>query len=198
MATLLFSLEEYKEYAAIASPTQDAKIEQLMPAVASAIQTYLGYEFEEAPVADNNGTFPFVTDVLVGATETQVTSPHQQEYMLQDVDVVVTEVKLRRTGAPETENKVLGADDWFVDSRLGKLTVFPTLDKSYIMTVTYDVDLIQASADIKLAGFMLLDYWIDRKNFNKTVVSQGQSTTKVRLNNMPKHIENILNMYRKA
>lgn len=201
MATALFTLEDYKTYASINSPSQDEQIELLIPAVASAVQTFLGYELEELPLSDPN-QFSFVTDVELGKTVVQLTSPYQQDYLLDNFDTSVTKVKLELVTAPGSSisspntAEELDPSEWFADPTLGKLTILRPIGQRYRMHVTYDYDTIAAGKDIVLAGMMLLDYWRDKKNFNKTVVSQGQSTTKIAMSNLPKHIESILNMYR--
>lgn len=180
----IITLEEYKTYAGISSPNKDAEITVLLEPATEMIEGYLKYTFTsddmEAPVA-------------VQKTETFLTSPFQQEYLLDEVDTTVANVSfagIQGNSAPE-----LTADDWFADTRLGKVTLFYPVDSAvFKCTVEYDVTKTPTES-IKLAACMLVDYW-NQKDFKSAIAQGGQSVTYTPVRTMPKHIENILNNYR--
>jgi len=180
----IITLEEFKTYAGISSPNKDDEITALLGPSTEMIEGYLKYTFTSDDLAS-----PAVSRL----TETFLTAAFQQEYLLDEVDTFVANVTfagIRGNTAPE-----LTADDWFVDTRLGKVTIFyPIEETTYTCTVEYDVTKTPTES-IKLAACMLVDYWL-QKEFRSTMSQGGHAVSYVPVRTMPKHVENILNNYR--
>tara|TARA_Y100001956_G_C4122832_1_gene188431 strand:+ start:1930 stop:2484 length:555 start_codon:yes stop_codon:yes gene_type:complete len=180
----IITLEEYKTYAGISSPNKDTEINVLLQPATEMIEGYLKYTFTSE---DLN------TPVPVRKTEVFLTSPFRQEYLLDEVDTTVANVSfegIRGQGAPD-----ITTEDWFADTRLGKITLFYPLESIiYKCTVEYDVTKTPTES-IKLAACMLIDYW-NQKDFKSAIAEGGQSVTYTPVRTMPRHIENILNNYR--
>ncbi|CAM0079017.1 head-tail adaptor [Vibrio phage D51] len=180
----IITLEEFKVYASISSPNQDDRINALLEPATEMIEGYLKQTFTSEDLD---------TPVTASKTETFLTRPFEQEYLLDEVDTTIANVSL--AGIRGNEAPELTADDWFPDTRLGKVTLFyPMTDTIFKITVEYDVTR-SPTESIKLAACMLVDYWL-QKDFNSAVAQGGQSVTYVPVRTLPKHIENILNNYR--
>lgn len=179
----LITLEEFKNYAGINSPNKDTAIEALLSPASEMVQGYLKYEFTSEDVN---------TPLPARKIERFLTSELQPEYLLDHVDVDVISVSLegiRGAGAPELEE-----GDWFVDTRLGKITFFVDMYNRYYCDVEYDTTSSLSEA-VKLACCMLVNYWL-QQDFNAAVAGAGQSVTYTPVRVLPKHIESILNIHR--
>ena len=191
----IITAAEYKTYATISSTNKDDRIAQLLEPVSLAVEAYLKYKFTDD------------TTVFSNPKKTAIFPIHkfQQEYLLEETDVYVTFVQWQIAnpyigqGSSIVEIRdqyqELLDNEWFVDTSMGKITFLRPIMQDYFATVEYKTSKT-VSEDIKLAALMLLDYWIDNKNFQQTVSSQGQSVSKVSTRNLPKHIEAILNPHR--
>ncbi|CAM0005133.1 head-tail adaptor [Vibrio phage D239] len=179
----LITIDEFKTYAGINSPNKDEQINPLLEPATEMIQGYLKIEFTSEDIS---------TPLPKRVVEKFLTDSLQQEYLLPDMDVDVLSVTLtgiQGRGAPELED-----GDWFVDTRLGKLTFFVDMSSPYYCDVEYDTTSSPTEA-IKLATCMLVNYWL-QQDFNSAIAGAGQSVTYTPVRVLPKHIENILNIHR--
>lgn len=191
------TLEEYKTYATISSPNQDNQITALLEPVSQTIEAYLGYTFTDDSTAVSNPRKRAVFMI----------QKFQQEYLLDETDTYISYVQWDVANPyigygssirqDVSESRILGDNEWFADVRIGKITFLRPISQDYIATIEYKTTKT-ISEDIKLAALMLLDYWINKKNFNASIVNQGQSTTKVAMKNLPAHIEAIIYPHKKV
>lgn len=178
----IITVEEYKLYAGINSPNQDAKIESLIAPASQTVISYLGYS-----VTTDTGVpgDPVTTRLLA--------SEHQSDYLLPPFTEEVFDVHYSIRGGDPIE---IGEGSYFFDSGTAILTLFNTISNNTILSVSHSPSHNLAEDDIKLATTMLVDYWMDKKNFQTAIVNQGQSVKGIAIYNLPQHIEAILSPHR--
>lgn len=181
--TTIITLEEFKAYAGISSPNKDDQINPLLVPATEMVQNYLKIDFTSLDLD---------TPAVKRVTEKFLTTENQPEYLLDTYDTEVVSVVLE--GLQGRQAPELTADDWFADTRIGKITLLFNPSDTYFCVVEYDTTKSPTEL-VKLAACMLVDYWL-QKDFNSAVAASGQSVTYTPVRVLPKHIENILNTYR--
>lgn len=188
----IVTLDEVKRYMKISSPNQDEALTALLEPATEVVEGYLKYKFTSDDVT---------TPVSEKRTEKFLLNPYQQDYLLDttDTDVIYVSwsIPYQNIGSSITvQLPEITDEDYFVDQCLGRITFFRTISQRTICEVEYNTAKTPTEG-IKLATMMLISYW-QEKEFNQTITNQGQSVTRTPVRTLPKHVESILNLYRRT
>lgn len=188
--TTYVNLDNYKIWADIKSPNQDAKLNQLIAPACEMIQEYLGFNF----TIDEN-------------TLETVSQRKSYKYLFQhdydcdillpdwNTQIVSIELFLKQGDAGSTPLPEVVEGDYYVNETTGVLHMAIPVSDRWGMDITYDNSYDLDSTTV-LATYMLIDYWKD-KNFESTVSQQsGNFVTRTPVRVLPKHIESMLNAKR--
>jgi hypothetical protein len=185
MGLPLITKAEYKAYAALTSPTQDAAIDTLIPKVSALVKSLCRRSFidyvDESKVEVFNGGFAFnilheFPVIAVGSVE-------------QSLDYGQTYIALTEY----TDYALNKTDDTLVPIGLSE---FPTLINGYRVTYTAGYEVLPE--DLKLAVMDLISYYI--KNDMAVHSSKAPGTNSVQIEyvtttNLPAHIKRVLDQY---
>lgn len=182
----LITLEEYKGYYAISSPTHDGRLTILIDLVSELVENYISREL--APITYTNktfellGTMAFLDNFPIRALTTLefFSSSTSTWVAIPDTDYELDE----DNGTVEIFNSVSLADT--------------TTSRSKPIRATYDGGYATLPADIKLAIFDLVTYYNKREQ-NPVRGMAGQSIDNSSATNgseMPPHIKRVLSLYR--
>jgi hypothetical protein len=172
----LITLQEYKNYKKINNPEKDAVLSTVITSVSNLIKVYCGKTF-----IDHYDTPITEVRTIKDGMDAVVLS----EYPLRVVSAVTAK------GVDITPDITVDADMGIISSAPNFLT--PGVD---VLSVTYTGGYEETPADVKLACFELVDYYVQgehksRKTFGGSSVEYHQS-----VNEWPFHIQSILDMYR--
>lgn len=188
----LVTLAEYKSWATINSPNQDTRLQQLIDAATVEIESYLDYKFTVDELGDT-----------VPVQKTKKIVPHnefQTEFLLPDTDTAIVSITpfIVNPTASSISTDLLTAlteDEYLVEEDIGLLRIFRRMYRGWGLEVVYDTSKTPDEA-IKMACFMLIDYWKD-SDYKTNITQGGMAVTQTPVRVLPKHIEAILNGYRK-
>lgn len=185
MGLPLITKAEYKAYAAITSPNQDASIDSLIPKVSALVKSLCRRSFidyvDESKVEVFNGGFSFnilheFPVIAVGSVE-------------QSLDYGLTYTPL-----VEYEDYVLNKiDDTLVPIGLDE---FPSLINGY--RVTYTAGYETLPEDLKLAVMDLVTYYLRHDMAVQSNKSPGTNSVQIEYvttTNLPAHIKRVLDQY---
>lgn len=188
----IITLEEYKTWATINSPNQDSRLTPMIEAASIMVEKYLDYSF----TIDGAGA-----TVPVQKTKKFVLyHGFQDEFLLPDTDTTIVSitpyiVNPTASSISQAELSPLEEEEYLIEEDIGLLRVFRKLYKGWGLTVVYDTSKTPDEA-IKMACCMLVDYWKD-SDFKTNMTQGGMAVTQTPVRVLPKHIEAILNTYRK-
>jgi hypothetical protein len=184
--TTYVDLDGYKTWADMKSPNQDPAITQLLSPACIVVQDYIGFQLT---IDAQGGT-------LAPEKIFKYFFKHRfdQEILLPDWNAQVTALALFMRGDSSVVLPTLGVDNYYVDDMAGVLRLDVPVSTSIGINITYTYSNALDDA-IKLATYMLIDYWRN-KDFQMVKLQGGQSVTSTPTRVIPKHIESILNPYR--
>lgn len=192
--TNLVTLEEYKDAEGITSPKEDLRITTLVESVSQLVKTYCGNSlvdyYTEEKVELFNIDWPSNLIQLTESPLIQITSVQERENMASSYVTLI-------------ENS-----DYYIDFSTDSvvrtsLTGYGRVWKSGpgAVVVTYNAGYESTPADLKLAVFDLITYYLKDEHKERrtlagaTVQNQGSSTQR---NNVafPDHIKRVLDLYK--
>ena len=184
MGKNLVTKAEYKTYAGISSPNQDAEIDVLIPKVSQLVKTYCRTSF-----VDN------VDDVKIEVFKGGVSNLYLKEFPVLTVASVEYSADY---GQSYTE--LIEFTDWVFDSSttaiVSPITIFPTALNGYKVSYTCGYEVLPE--DLKLAVLDLVTYY--RKNDGAIHSSKAPGTNTVQIEyvsttTLPAHIRRVLDQY---
>lgn len=180
-------LDDYKTWADIKSPNQDAQINQILEAACDVVQEYIGFKL----TIDGSGDATTPEKVF----RYQFTHPYDHAVLLPDWNAEISEIKFFvKNGATAYTIPDITTDNYYVDDMAGVLHLTIPISTSLGIEVKYTYS-NPLTESIKLATYMLIDYWRN-KDFQMVKLQGGQSVTSTPTRVLPKHIESILNSSR--
>lgn len=188
----IITLDEYKTWATINSPNQDARLAPLVEAASVEIESYLDYKFT---IDAQGATVPVQkTKRIVLYDESQF------EFLLPDTDTTIVSVtpfivNPTASSIAMANLEPLTADEFLIEEDIGLLRVYRKLYRGWGLDVVYDTSKTPDEA-IKMACCMLIDYWKD-SDYKTNITQGGMAVTQTPVRVLPKHIEAILNCYRR-
>lgn len=176
----VITLNDYKAYAQINSPNQDAKLTPMVAMVNSFIENYIGYS--------------------VGSEKSlqQTVTPQGNEIYLNTFPVAsVSKIVIKRFGQADQE---IAAEKYYVDRINGIIEILdpslklPTNPRS--IEVQYRAGSSSVASDLKLAALELVMYY-DKREFKNSVSSgDGQSVGFQSIKTIPPQVKAILDLHR--
>lgn len=182
MGTDLITLAEYKAYAGITSPNQDAAIKNLIPKVSNLTKSYcrrsfIDYVGDAKTEVFNGGSF-----LLLG--EYPVLSVSSVEYSADKGKTY--------TALEEFVDYVLDISE----QTISPVTTFPYSVNGY--KVTYTAGFEEIPEDLKLAVMDLVTYYLKNDMAVKSQRDAGSNTVQIEYitkNTLPSHIARVFDLY---
>lgn len=185
--TEYITMQEYKGWAGLTSPNQDPQIAPLIPAACEAVQEYIGYTINPLDVDGN----PISTDKVF---RYMFKSRYDNEILLPSWNSKPSAAALVMRHNPNIVVRTLEDYNYYIDELTGKLTLTTEIQEGLGLAVTY-TETNEATDSIKLATYMLIDYWKEQ-DFQVVKSQSGQSVTSTPVRVLPSHIESLLDSYR--
>ena len=197
----LVTLREYKDFAGLTGVSEDAKLNVIIPSISQAVKTYCGtsivdyYSSDKVEYLDihDNSTFQIMVDEspLVSVSEVQERDGQSGTYT-----TLISE---------NSDNS--GKYEYVVDTERDLITrTTATSDKAFpkgrrAVKVTYRAGYSSTPADLKLACFDLVKYYLkDERKQAMTIAGaqiRNEVSTSLRENiDFPDHIKRILDFYK--
>lgn len=171
----LITLEEYKTYKKISNPERDDILRQIVSSVSSLIKTYCGrsfVDFFDEPKTEIKTIKKGMNAILLSETPIKVVSG-------------------------VTSNGVDISNSILIDKDMGIVfhsMVFP--EGPVTLGITYTGGYEECPADIKLAAFELVDYYLSSEHTSRKTLGGGTIEFQPSISSWPFHIQSILDMYR--
>jgi len=199
--TNLITLAQYKDFAGLQGVSEDAKINVIIPSVSQAVKTYCGTSFVDFVSSDKTEFFDikdnFTNAIILDESPIiSVTSVQEREGQSGSYTTLITE---------NSDNS--GKYEYVIDFETD--TIFRTddnSDKSFpkgrkAVKVVYRAGYTTTPADLKLALFDLVKYYLKDERKERLSISgaqiSNQVTTSLRENiGFPDHIKRILDFYK--
>lgn len=199
--TNLITLAQYKDFAGLQGVSEDAKINVIIPSVSQAVKTYCGTSFVDFVSSDKTEFFDikdnFTTAIMLDESPIiSVTSVQERDGQSGSYTTLITE---------NSDNS--GKYEYVIDFETD--TIFRTddnADKSFpkgrkAVKVVYRAGYTTTPADLKLALFDLVKYYLKDERKERLSISgaqiSNQVTTSLRENiGFPDHIKRILDFYK--
>lgn len=181
----LVTLQEYKNYAGITNPNQDAQILSIIPKVSSFVKTYCNRAFLEY-VSDPK------TEVFAGG----------YRYLLQEFPVLQILSLEYSSDYGNTYTELTEFQQWIFDSNtsevvpIGTSTEFDSKPNSY--KITYFAGFESLPDDLKLAVLDLVTYYLRNDSAIHSTKAPGSNNVQIEYistTNLPSHIKRVLDFY---
>jgi hypothetical protein len=185
MGKNLVTRAEYKTYAGITSPNQDAEIDTLIPKVSELVKTYCRRTFidfyDEAAVDRSSGGF--------------------EKIILKETPIVQILSVEKSTNYGQTYSSLVEFQDWVLDAEENTVVALSTAGFEKAINgyqVSYYGGYEYVPEDLKLAVFDLITYY--RKNDGAIHSTKAPGTNAVQIEyisttNLPAHIKRVLDFY---
>ena len=189
----LVTKDDYKRYKGLSASTNDAKIDQIIPAISKLVKSYCGISFVDYYSSSKTELFDTVKD--------------QTMVFLDEMPVVsVLSVSQRSTPTSSYETLVDGTD-FYTDTNLGIVyrisgaNDIPFYQGRGSVKVVYTSGYQYTPKDIELAVYDLISYYLNEEHkerrsvVNSSIVNNGSSTAPHDIG-FPDHIKRILDLYK--
>ena len=197
----LVTLQQYKDFAGIKGVGEDAKINDILPAISQAVKTYCGTSFIDFYSTDKTEFFDILdtstTAVLVD--ESPLVSVSQVQERENQSSSYVTLITENSNGSGKYEYIVDTALDMIRRTTATGDKAFPKGRKA--VKVVYRSGYASTPSDLKLACFDLIkSYLKDERKSGLTIAGatvRNEVSTTLRENiGFPDHIKRILDFYK--
>jgi hypothetical protein len=197
----LVTLREYKDFAGLTGVSEDAKLNVIIPSISQAVKTYCGTSIVDYYSSDKVEYFDITDDMTY-------------QIMVDESPLVsVSEVQERdsQSGTYTTliseDSDGSGKYDYVIDTEKDLITrTTSTGDKMFpkgrkAVKVTYRAGYASTPADLKLACFDLVKYYLNDERIQSLSIAGAQIrnpvSTTIRDNiDFPDHIKRILDYYK--
>lgn len=197
----LVTLREYKDFAGLTGVSEDAKLNVIIPSISQAVKTYCGtslvdyYSSDKVEYFDitDNETYQIMVDESPLVSVSQV-----QERKGQD-EAYTTLISENSDGSNKYDYIVDTEIDTIIRTTANGDKMFPKGRKA--VKVTYRAGYASTPADLKLACFDLVKYYLKDERKQAMTISgaqvQNPVSTSLRENiDFPDHIKRILDFYK--
>ena len=197
----LVTLQQYKDFAGITGVTEDAKINDIVPAISQAVKTYCGTSFVDYYSTDKTEYFDIQDD-------------YTNAILVDESQLVSVSVVAERTGQDDSYTTLItgnsdssGKYEYVVDTERDTIyRTTATADKAFpkgraAVKVTYRSGYASTPEDLKLACFDLVKYYLKDERKERLAIAgasvQNNISTSLKENiGFPDHIKRILDFYK--
>ncbi len=186
----IITLDDYKAYVGINSPTKDVQLQVYIDFVNDFIPAYCGLSFSEeiktqVPLTMDESSIIFINDFPLVSIE-------KLEYV--DPTNIGTDMSLDNCIVDYDVGEIyLG----LIPSETGTGT-FPMSTRQYAYRVSYTSGHSTVPASIALAAYELVTHYEKEKWMGSKTIGNGQSVSYTDKRYLPPHIKNALDMYRRV
>ena len=192
--TNLVTVEEYKEAEGITSVKEDLRLTTLVESVSQLVKTYCGNSIVDFYSSDKNEAFNIDWNTsLIQLTESPIVNVNSVE---------------ERDDMSSSYTTLVEGEDYYVDTATDSIyrTTSTGQAKSWrkgpgAVTVAYNAGYSEVPADLKLAVFDLITYYLkdehkERRTLQGATVQNQSSTTQRNNVAFPDHIKRVLDLYK--
>ena len=197
----LVTLREYKDFAGLTGVSEDAKLNVIIPSISQAVKTYCGTSIVDYYSTDKVEYFDITNDMTyqIMVDESPLVSVSQVQERDSQSGTYTTLISEDSDGS--------GKYDYVIDTERDLITrTTSTGDKMFpkgrkAVKVTYRAGYSSTPADLKLACFDLVKYYLkDERKTSLTIQGaqvRNEVSTSLRDNiDFPDHIKRILDFYK--
>ena len=197
----LVTLREYKDFAGLTGVNEDAKLNVIIPSISQAVKTYCGTSIVDYYSTDKVEYFDITDDMTyqIMVDESPLVSVSQVQERDSQSGTYTTLISEDSDGS--------GKYDYVIDTERDLITrTTSTGDKMFpkgrkAVKVTYRAGYASTPADLKLACFDLVKYYLkDERKTSLTIQGaqvRNEVSTSLRDNiDFPDHIKRILDFYK--
>ncbi len=197
----LVTLREYKDFAGLTGVSEDAKLNVIIPSISQAVKTYCGNSIIDF-YSTNKTEFFDITDNMtfqIMVDESPLVSVSQVQERESQSDTYVTLISEDSDSSGKYEYVLDTEKDLIIRTTATGDKMFPKGRKA--VKVTYRAGYASVPADLKLACFDLVKYYLkDERKSGMTIAGaqvRNEVSTSLRDNiDFPDHIKRILDYYK--
>ena len=197
----LVTLQNYKDFAGITGVSEDAKLNVIIPSISQAVKSYCGSSIVDYYSTNKTEYFDFTNDMTyqIMVDESPIVSVVSVEERDSQSDSYVTLISENSDGSNKYDYIVDTERDMIIRTTSTGDKMFPKGRKA--VKVVYKAGYASTPADLKLACFDMIKYYLKDERKSNLVISgaqvQNAVSTSLRDNiDFPDHIKRILDFYK--
>ena len=197
----LVTLQNYKDFAGITGVSEDAKLNVIIPSISQAVKSYCGSSIVDYYSTNKTEYFDITNDMTyqIMVDESPIVSVVSVEERDSQSDSYVTLISENSDGSNKYDYIVDTERDMIIRTTSTGDKMFPKGRKA--VKVVYKAGYASTPADLKLACFDMIKYYLKDERKSNLVISgaqvQNAVSTSLRDNiDFPDHIKRILDFYK--
>ena len=192
----LVTLQNYKDFAGITGVSEDAKLNVIIPSISQAVKSYCGSSIVDYYSTNKTEYFDITNDMTyqIMVDESPIVSVVSVEERDSQSDSYVTLISENSDGSNKYDYIVDTERDMIIRTTSTGDKMFPKGRKA--VKVVYKAGYASTPADLKLACFDMIKYYLKDERKSNLVISgaqvQNAVSTSLRDNiDFPDHIKNV-------